>query len=301
MPYAIRNSIVLFILLILIGSGGGAYVFWYQADKIDEVKKEREEIRDQLGNVEELYKNLEALQLEVDMLNAAWKERPKYIPMFESATATHEYLNAVLAQSEPIDLNVLTQERVDQEGCGYIHYHVSGQGPFRAVKRFINYIEYGPRLMKLTSLDMREIHSLSEDESRIVHSVQFDAELLAYFSDQEPFRDSVDLPDVQNVSFADLQYNPFRSLVNPEIPANVYNLPEVEKSTLLAVMKDRAFISDQQNELVMLREGDEVYLGYVSKILPERRQVLFILNKGGFVERYVLTVELKHELFNLVK
>ena len=98
------------------------------------------------------------------------------------------------------------------------------------------------------------------------------------------------------MQFENISYNPFLSLVNPEIPPNVYDLPDVEKSTLLAVMKGRAFISDQHNQLVMLSEGDEVYLGYVSKIMPERRQVLFLLNKGGIVERYMLTLRFQNKI-----
>ena len=76
-----------------------------------------------------------------------------------------------------------------------------------------------------------------------------------------------------------------------------FNLPNVEKSTLLAIMKGRAFISDQSSKLVMLSEGDEVYLGYVSKIMPERRQVLFLLNKGGIIERYILTLSTENQFF----
>jgi hypothetical protein len=61
-------------------------------------------------------------------------------------------------------------------------------------------------------------------------------------------------------------------------------------------MKGRAFISDQNNQLIMLNEGDEVYLGYVSKIMPERRQVLFLLNKGGIIERFMLTLRFQNKI-----
>ncbi len=37
-----------------------------------------------------------------------------------------------------------------------------------------------------------------------------------------------------------------------------------------------------------MQEGDKVYLGYVSKIDAEDNQVVFILNKGGIVERFTL-------------
>jgi len=40
--------------------------------------------------------------------------------------------------------------------------------------------------------------------------------------------------------------------------------------------------------VVTLEEGDEVYLGYVTKIVPEEGRVEFTLNKGGIVERFEL-------------
>jgi hypothetical protein len=187
---------------------------------------------------------------------------------------------------------VFTEEQVEQNGCGYIRYHLAGQGPFFSFGRFVQYLEHGPRLMKLVNFDIREVHKVNDDQGRIEHTVQFDADLLAYYSEQEPFADTLVGLTLANTVFQPFRHDPFRSLITPEIPPNTFNLPNVEQSTLLAIMKGRAFISDQNNQLVMLSEGDEVYLGYVSKIMPERRQVLFLLNKGGMIERYILTLRL---------
>lgn len=301
MPYSIRNSIILLVLLVIFCGGGGTYIFWYQKKDLKTLKQERKKIHAQLGDVQNLYVRFEELTRQVQALNDAWKLRPKMIPTLESATETHHYLNSILGLSPEMDLNVLTQEKVDQNGCGYIRYHLAGQGSFHSMHRFLEYLEYGPRLMKLVNVDIREVHTMDEEHGEIVHTVQFDADLLAYFSEQPAFKDSANVPQLSEIALTDMKTNPFCSLVNPEIPPNAYDLPDVEKSTLLAVMKGRAFISDQHGELVMLVEGDEVYLGYVSKIMPERRQVLFILNKGGMVERYVLTVRFENQLQGLIK
>ena len=301
MPYSIRNSIILAVLLVIFSGGGGTYVYWHQKKQMNSIEKERKQIHAQLGDVQNLYIKFEDLTRQVQTLNESWKMRPKTIPSLESATNTHHYLNEVLALSPEMDLNVQTAEKVEQNGCGYIRYHLTGQGSFHSMHRFIQFLEYGPRLMKLANVDIREVHTMVEERGEIVHTVQFDADLLAYYSEQQPFKDPVELPQLAEISLIDLKTNPFYSLVNPEIPPNAYDLPDAEKSTLLAVMKDRAFISDQHGELVVLTEGDEVYLGYVSKIMPERRQVLFILNKGGLAERFVLTVRFENQLQGLIK
>lgn len=301
MPYSIRNSIILAVLLVIFSGGGGTYVYWHQKKQMNSIEKERKQIHAQLGDVQNLYIKFEDLTRQVQTLNESWKMRPKTIPSLESATNTHHYLNEVLALSPEMDLNVQTAEKVEQNGCGYIRYHLTGQGSFHSMHRFVQFLEYGPRLMKLANVDIREVHTMVEERGEIVHTVQFDADLLAYYSEQQPFKDPVELPQLAEISLIDLKTNPFYSLINPEIPPNAYDLPDAEKSTLLAVMKDRAFISDQHGELVVLTEGDEVYLGYVSKIMPERRQVLFILNKGGLAERFVLTVRFENQLQGLIK
>lgn len=295
MPYAVRNSIILAVLLMLFTGAGGGYIHFYQDKKLERIDAERKEMREKLGDVTDLYTRLAATQQRVQMLNAAWVQRPKILPPVEVASTTNEYLNEILALSPDLDLNVLTQEKVEQDGCGYLRYHLAGQGPFFSLARLFQYVEQGPRLMKLRNVDIREVHSMDEATGAMSHTVQFDADLLAYYSDQEAFRDSCTAPPLAQVAFKPITYNPFISLVNPDIPPNVYDLPDVEKSTLLAVMKGRAFISDQHNQLVMLSEGDEVYLGYVSKVMPERKQVLFLLNKGGIVERYMLTLRFQNK------
>ncbi|MBR9976986.1 MAG: hypothetical protein KFH87_02775 [Bacteroidetes bacterium] len=295
MPYAVRNSIVLAVLLLLVGGGGAAYIFFYQETRIEELLEERAVIQQQLGDADDLFERLVSVQERVELLNASWRQRPRTLVTEETASNTNVYLNAILAQSPELDLNVFTQEQVEQNGCGYTRYHLAGQGTFESFIRLVQFLEFGPRLMKLRNFDVREVHAVDDQRGRITHTVQFDIDLLAYYSDQEPFADDFETPAVAQTRFASITHDPFRSLVVPEIPPNTFDLPNVEKSTLLAIMKGRAFISDQKNQLIMLSEGDEVYLGYVSSIMPERRQVMFMLNKGGIIERYILTLRFENQ------
>ena len=297
MPYALRNSIILIVLLVLVGGGGAAYIFFYQEPRIDELEAERRRIQEQLGDADDLFDRLVAVQERVEILNASWRQRPKTMPNEEIASTTNAYLNDILAMSSTLDLNVFTQELVPQNGCGYVRYHLAGQGDFESFARLVQYLEHGPRLMKLTNFDVREVHMVDDDQGRIVHTVQFDIDLLAYYSKQVPFADTLSTLSLASTRFDPIPYDPFTSLITPEIPPNTFDLPNVEKSTLLAIMKGRAFISDQNSQLIMLSEGDEVYLGYVSRIMPERRQVLFLLNKGGIIERYMLTLRLENHFF----
>ncbi|PLX23215.1 MAG: hypothetical protein C0600_15645 [Ignavibacteria bacterium] len=295
MPYAIRNSIILVVLLILVGGAGAGYIYFYQEPKIEDLEAERAKVREQLGDADDLFDKLVGVQERVEVLNAAWRRRPKTLPAEELSSNSNIYLNSILSMSPELDLNVFTEEQVQQNGCGYTRYHLAGQGSFESFIRLIQYLEFGPRLMKLTNFDVREVHMVDDEHGRITHTVQFDIDLLAYFSNQKAFEDTLETVSLQTTNFEAITHDPFRSLVTPEVPPNTFDLPNVEQSTLLAIMKGRAFISDQKSQLLMLSEGDEVYLGYVSKIMPERRQVLFLLNKGGIIERYILTLRLESQ------
>lgn len=295
MPYVVRNSIVLAVLVLLAAGAGFSYIYFVQSPELQRLTEERKKLQEQLGDPDELFDRLVSVQERVEMLNASWRRRPKTLPSQEIASRTNQYLNDILAFCPDLDLNVITEEDVTQEGCGYIRYHLAGQGPFGSFGRMVQYLEFGPRLMKLNNFDIRELHKVNDDMGRIEHIVQFDIDLLAYYSEQAPFADTLTSLSLASTTFTPFPHDPFRSLVTPDIPPNTFDLPNAEQSTLLAIMKGKAFISDQKNQLVMLSEGDEVYLGYVSKIMPERRQVLFLLNKGGIIERFILTLRLDNQ------
>ena len=95
MPYAIRNSIILIVLLILAGGAGIGYIYLHQEPKVEELEKERAQIREQLGDADDLFDKLVAVQEHVEILNASWRRRPKTLPKEELSSATNIYLNDI--------------------------------------------------------------------------------------------------------------------------------------------------------------------------------------------------------------
>ena len=65
---------------------------------------------------------------------------------------------------------------------------------------------------------------------------------------------------------------------------------EVERSDLKAVIPGKAFVLDQANSIRTMQEGDEVYLGYVTRIDPEAGRMECTLNKGGIIEKVELNI-----------
>jgi hypothetical protein len=65
---------------------------------------------------------------------------------------------------------------------------------------------------------------------------------------------------------------------------------EVERSDLKAVIPGKAFLLDQTNVIRTLREGDEVYLGYITRVDPEGGRLEATLNRGGIIEKVELKI-----------
>jgi hypothetical protein len=89
-----------------------------------------------------------------------------------------------------------------------------------------------------------------------------------------------------NVLFVD----PFSPVISSGIAANLRSLVEIERSDLKAVIPGKAFVLDQTNTIRTIMEGDEVYLGYVTKIIPEEGRIECTLNKGGIIEKVELKI-----------
>ncbi|MDR9410662.1 MAG: hypothetical protein RI573_17590, partial [Balneolaceae bacterium] len=82
--------------------------------------------------------------------------------------------------------------------------------------------------------------------------------------------------------------NPYYPLIRP-IPPNEENLPNVEASRLIALTGRTAHIIDQTGVLKRLTIGDRVYLGRLSNINLDAREVIFQLNRGGIADTVTLT------------
>jgi hypothetical protein len=87
-----------------------------------------------------------------------------------------------------------------------------------------------------------------------------------------------------------LTTDPFSPVISSGIPPNMNSLVEIERSDLKAVIPGKAFVLDQGNEIRTLREGDEVYLGYVTKLDSESGRLEATLNKGGIIQKVELKI-----------
>lgn len=288
MSYAIRNTIVL-VLLLLIVLGIGGYIWAIrQPAKIEEKEKRIAQLDNEIARIPGLIADYNRMTEELENQRRRWEGRTKDIPRTDITGETYDYFNRSIDRSGGfVKLDMVYGGKTEHERYGYNTYNLRGEAPFHVFYNFLWYLENGRRLFRLHQVNLRGVETREEEREMPRLMVTFDMQLRGYFTNVEELFTSTGRRSVRPNG---LRYNPFQPLILSDIPPNIHGLIESERSELRAVLPDRAIIVDHEGEVHTIRTGDEVYLGYVTKIVPEEGMVEFVLNKGGIIERFNLYI-----------
>jgi hypothetical protein len=282
LSYKIRNSIILGVLLLLV-VGIGAYIRVFNLPKkLEAIDKEVRRIDEELQNTPNLVNTYNDRSATLADMQKRWETRNKDIPPTDVTAQTYNYFSELIDKSGYLKLDMIYQ-RMDQRGnYGFNVYNLKGEAPFENYYRFVWYLENGRKLYKINTINVRglEIPPKDDEEGQIL--VTFEMEVHAYFSSVAELASS--LGD-RSLSPNYLAVDPFMPVIARDVQPNFRSLVEIERSDLKAVITGKAFILDQNNVIRTLGEGDEVYLGYVTRLSPETGSIECTLNKGGIIEK----------------
>jgi molybdopterin converting factor small subunit len=290
LTYKTRNIIILSIFILLVTGFMGYVNLFYYPGKIDTATEQNEELKKQiatLDNIEEQYFQLKKIVQEKEK---KLSQLDKKIVAQVSSAESYNYLNQILGYVGFIEFNLYFTGSFQGEGYGYNTYTVRGETAFKKIYDFIWYLERGPSIYKINKLQLRAVESIDPETEIQMLVVPFEMELLAYYAeinDLPPIRRTLNNVWIRNAK------NIFYPYVLRNLPPNVDNLIEVERAELRAIIPGKILIADHEGKIHVLQNGDEVYLGYLTRIDTEKKQVEFTLNKGGIYEKF--TLDLKFE------
>lgn len=287
MSYIIRNTIILGITLAVILSLGSFLMFFSLPKQLKTTDAEIKRIEIELQNTPDLANQYNTTSAQLDAIKKHWETRNKDVPQKDITGETYGYLSNTMDVSGEVKMDLTFVGPHDFGNFGYNVYSLKGEAPFSNLYKFIWYTESGRRLFKISNLSLRGYESKSKEGNDTKILVLFEMELQAYYSSIAELNNA---PGQINTVAATLTSNPFSPLILHEIPAPQADEIEIERSDLKAVIPGKAFIIDQNQKSRTLEEGDKVYLGYVTRILPNEGKVECLLNKGGVAERYELTI-----------
>jgi hypothetical protein len=285
----LKSTLGLIGLLILIAVAGGVYIFIFQKGKIEDMKTELKKLKANDYNTEQLtaqYKEMTAREAILDSILAS---RRFNIPQNLSSIKFFDFTN-VVSSGFAADKTQLNVEYIDQKAekeFFYYEYKLSGTGTFNNVHQLIYAIEKSKELKKVKGLTLSS--TVQTDKDGVPHFlVNFSMNVDVYYSSNNRFASSkIKENDITTGSIYDIFY----PLIRNELPPNLDNLLDVQGARLLALIPEGAFLADSKGNTYLLWEGEQVYLGYLTKIDYENNRVSFILNKGGIIEKVDLSLE----------
>lgn len=287
MTYILRNTIILATLLVIILVIGFYFRFGVLPKKIDNADKEIKTIDVELQNTPDLINTYNQYSQLLVVTKQKWEGRNKDIPPVDVTGQTYDYFNRTIDKSGEVKLDMLYQGIRNYKNYGFNTYNLKGEAPFENLYKFIWYIENSRLLYKIRNINLKGIELKEKESGETKLMVTYEITLEAYFSSIPELYSS---SGERKLVAAALVSNPFEPLILRDLPANTEDLLEIERSDLKAVVPGKAFVVDQNNKMRTLSEGDEVYLGYVTKIDPVLGRIECTLNKGGIIEKIELYI-----------
>ncbi|MFC1558166.1 hypothetical protein ACFL40_02295 [candidate division KSB1 bacterium] len=292
MSSAVKNTIILFIMLLIIVFIGIFRVHIYSKEKLKEIEKINNEKRLEIKNIADKAANYNNAVQALKNIENKWKTREKVLQRDEQSGKTLLFLSNIASETNStVKFDFAFLENTVKEGYRFSKYNITGEGPYSRVYGFIDKIEKAKNLYKIKLLNMQGKEGTSEKTGRPVTVINFSFILEAYSAFED---DDVDSEAMISYTYKKPLVNPFNPLVKKNIPPNTKGLIEVENARLEAISYDMILIRDSKGRFTSLKTGDEVYLGYLTKINPEKSEAVFTLNKGGLIEKVILKIFIKN-------
>jgi hypothetical protein len=274
-------------LLIIILVAGGIYIFIIQRGDLSARQEKLDELNKNVYDPVELdnrYQELEKRSVELDSILA---NREFNIPKDISSIKFYNFINNIVANfPKETTVNVEYLRQAPDKEFFFHEYKLTGGGNYNDVYKMVYAIEQSKELKKISKLSLTNL--VKTDEEVPLFLVNFELVAQVYYSSDNRFAPA---EYVENNLATGPIYDAFYPLIRNEIPPNIDNLLDVQGARLLALIPEGAFVADNSGNTYLVWEGEQVYLGYLTKIDYDNNTVSFILNKGGIIEQVTLELD----------
>lgn len=274
-------------LLIIILVAGGIYIFIVQRGDMSERQEKLDELNKNVYDPVELdnrYQELERRSAELDSILA---NREFNIPQNISSIKFYNYVNNIVANfPKETTVNVEYLRQAPDKEFFFHEYKLTGSGNYNDVYKMVYAIEQSKELKKINKVSLTNL--VKTDDEIPLFLVNFELIAQVYYSSDNRFAPA---EYVENNLATGPIYDAFYPLIRNEIPPNIDNLLDVQGARLLALIPEGAFVADTKGNTYLVWEGEQVYLGYLTRIDYDNNTVSFILNKGGIIEQVTLQLD----------
>lgn len=284
MSYAVRNTIILFVTLFIIGGAAYAYIEFIQSENLTELEATLQEKKNDFNSKKATSDSYPELKALYDKASEIVESYDKALYSTDNPDDVYDYLNELSSGNSLVYFGYTFSDSLPQEQYGVLRSRVNGIGRYTNLVRFVNKLENSQLINKVVNLTINPV-SGSEEYSE----VSFNFILESYYS-RGPANDMGQSPAPFTALKGVSSHNPFYPLIRSTVPPNEDNLVNVENSRLIGLSGNRIFIIDQNGTMTTLSSGDKVYLGTLQSIDANNRTATFNLNKGGITELFTLEI-----------
>ena len=285
MSYALRNSLILLVTLLLIAGAAFSYIKFVQKAEINDLTTELESLNRDYGTKTEIRDQYPPLLERYNKARDIVQNFDKKLYSSNNPDDVYDYLSEINDENLELFYDFTYQDSTVNNQYGILRSRIVGTGIYSDFVTFINKIENSLYLNKIENVNITPgVGEATQDY------INFNMTLNSYYQ-KIVFETAEDIQQKFRIDSTISVFNPLKPLVLSSVPANTDNLTNIEQSRLNGLTSIRIFIIDQNGETQILKPGDKVYLGYLREIDSENKEVIFNLDKGGIQEIFTLKVE----------
>lgn len=293
MNYALRNTLILSILLVLVIMGfllGNTS----SVKKIKVIKIAYENNLKQLNDLKAAHPDMKDQDLFIKSLVDLEKRvqrESKLIPQKNNPTITYKYLLDICDNSCPdLKFNFIYNRLSKIEDINFYSYTITGNAPVRSFYSFIYQIESQYMLYVIESIKINE----EVKDAISTGNVNFTIVLNAYF--EESASEIGEIP-FRKLKYKNIKYDPFYSRIHAPLPdEKEKEFLDVNSSGMIGLTPNKIFMKDRNGKIHILETGDRVAFGTLESINWNEQYATFQLNEIGIPkDKKIYLNELKEE------
>ena len=286
MEYAVRNTIILAILLLLV-IGGSYWGNRKSSVVLSQAKATYNDLRETVDGLKRANPDLvneEMIISALERMEARARENVKIILKDDNPTITYKYLVDIVDRYCPgLIFNFLAEKSGQQDMISYNSYKIDGSSSFSDFYKFIDHLENESPLLTIESI------SLKEKFDTISDTIQFHLSFKSYFEGTGIPYEDVTMKNIKHLYF---RYNPFQTRIHS--PMQYSGLDEdviLEKAVLIGLTPEKVFMRDHRGKLRILFPGDKTAFGNLTSINWEEQYAAFTINKTGVNEEKIIYID----------
>ncbi len=291
MQYAVRNTIILSVLLIFVLVGFVVSNTKLKAEK-DNYQNQLDNSRKELDNLKITnpdYNDIERIEKEYHELLIKAEKTSKIIPKENTPSLSYLYLLDICdkyCSDIDFNFNFLGSGNTEDENVLFNKYSIEGEANIKSLYSFIYQIENQIMFNTIESLNISEAGDSDENIIKKTNKVQFRLDLQTYYDPsitEDPGKYSF-----RSLKYTNIDYNPFlRRVHEPIALVEEEQYPNLNYSYLIGLTPEKVFLRDAADHINILIPGDKVAYGFLDRIDWEDQSAMFKINETG------ITVEKK--------